>query len=214
MQIEQSCFLCQKASKDGICPSGEKTVQQHSKRGLNCACELSSDLDYCGQCLREKPNFDRAYTLFSYNSTITYLIKQFKYHNQLFLGKFFANKLKQKIEFIYQNNTTPIIIAMPLHKNKTKSRGFNQVLELLPSFKNPTYVRRVKPTKSFASLKKTQREKEIKNAFKVIQSIPAEHILLVDDVMTTGTSFSELAKTIKKHNPNIKQIDVLSLART
>jgi ComF family protein len=214
--IKQNCFLCHAQSTESICLECQKTFQTHSKRCVSCACVLEGNLDYCGICLTQKTIFDNAYTLYDYQGSIAHLIKQFKYEDRLFLGHFFAQKIKKAIEIIYTQQGIPKIIAMPLYKNKTKDRGFNQVFELLNLFdKNQldnTSCQRIKETKSLTNLNLKERAKEIKNAF-FVKEIQEAHILLVDDVMTTGASFMELAKMIRKTSPKVKRIDVLSLAR-
>lgn len=212
----QDCFLCHKQNAESICLDCQKTFIIQPKRCLSCACVLEKHLDYCGDCLIKKNVFDNAYALYDYQGSIAYLIAQFKYENRLFLGRFFAKKITSAINTIYGQQKMPKIIAMPLHKNKTKSRGFNQVAELLNLFDKDQLdkrsCRRIKETKSLMRLTLQERAKEIKNAF-AVDNINEEHILLVDDVMTTGASFTELAKMIRKTSPKVQKIDVLSLAR-
>ncbi|SFV69964.1 Competence protein F homolog, phosphoribosyltransferase domain; protein YhgH required for utilization of DNA as sole source of carbon and energy [hydrothermal vent metagenome] len=211
MRLKQSCFLCHKTALNCICPNCENILYSKERRCLNCATILKQPTNYCANCLRKPPNFDNAYTLFTYNSVVSYLIKQFKYQDKLFIGKFFAQKIQQSIKTIYKDEL-PLIIAMPIHKNKIKQRGFNQVIELLSEVKHQTVCQRIKETLSFTNLKLSQRQKEIKNAFKC-QKINNKHILLVDDVMTTTSSINELAREIKKQKSHIERIDVLCLAR-
>jgi predicted amidophosphoribosyltransferase len=116
------------------------------------------------------------------------------------------------------------IIPMPLHKNRLKERGFNQVMELLQDVEKIKNIKidnkscvRFKATKELNKLGLKERNKEIKNAFKVVKDMNYNKILLVDDIMTTTISTTELTKTILKHYKDTKkptpQIDVLVLAR-
>ena len=177
---------------------------------------MDTQLDYCGACLRTKPPFDNAYTIFRYQNPAAYLIKQFKYHDKLFLASFFADKLKTVLKRIYPEQI-PLVLPMPLNRFRTKTRGFNQVHYLLikAGLIKPAHAQmcvRTKPTKTLSQLSAADRKRELKGAFRA-DYIQAEHILLVDDVMTTGSSFAELTHTIKHKNPHIRQVDVLCLAR-
>ncbi len=217
--LKQSCFLCNIASSEIICDKCQKYFITNSNRCVSCAKIIHNDLSYCPQCLQKSPIFANAYAIYNYEGVISRLIQEFKYNEKLFLAKFFADKLNDAFNIIYKNNKPDLIIPMPIHKKRIKERGFNQAVEILAKIKKHysnidiSSCIRIKHTPPLVRMDLKERRKNIKNSFKVIKTINANHVLLVDDVMTTGVSFSELAKTIKKHNKNIKKIDVLCLAR-
>ncbi|MBT4746882.1 MAG: ComF family protein, partial [Candidatus Thioglobus sp.] len=71
-------------------------------------------------------------------------------------------------------------------------------------------VKRIKATRALSTLDLQERQSEIKNAFSA-QAMNYQKVLLVDDVMTTGSSLNELAKTVLK--AGVGSCDVLTLAR-
>ena len=71
-------------------------------------------------------------------------------------------------------------------------------------------VKRIKATRALSTLDLQERQSEIKNAFSA-QAMDYQKVLLVDDVMTTGSSLNELAKTVLK--AGVETCDVLTLAR-
>jgi ComF family protein len=109
------------------------------------------------------------------------------------------------------------IIPMPLSPQRIRERGFNQVLELLSVIKRQQKVvidthsvQRIKATKPLSNLNPEQRKLEIKGAFHATP-IRYQRILLVDDIMTTGASLNELAKTLMQ--AGAQSCDVLVLAK-
>jgi ComF family protein len=92
-----------------------------------------------------------------------------------------------------------------MHPTRLKDRGFNQVYEIAkilvrnqPEKLDYKIVIRQKLTPPQASLPLKQRVKNIKGAFSVTADLTGKRIAIVDDVMTTGASLNELAKTLKK----------------
>jgi len=214
----QCCIVCAEPARNVVCQSCESEFSITQKRCVSCAEPLNQTLDFCGNCLRESPSFNRAFTLYNYDDVVAYLIKKMKYDAQLSLAQFFAKKMAKKIDEIqFSGCNYDAILPMPLHKKRLRERGYNQVVELLRGLSKEVIidtmsVERVKPTAPLTGLSLVQRKKEIKGAFNLSQPLPYKNILLVDDVMTTGSSLNELAKTILK-NTGVERCDVLTLAR-
>ena len=213
---KQSCVLCAEPAEFCVCPSCQSELETHQKRCKSCAIRLTTDLDFCGQCLAHAPTFRNSYTLFEYNAVCAELIKSFKFEHKLCVGDYLAHRLFVLYQTIPQEYDA--IIPMPLSQKRAKERGFNQVLELLRSIRKNSNimidshsVKRIKATQPLSLLSAEQRKKEIKGAFEVA-SMPYKKVLLVDDVMTTGSSLNELAKTILAQS-NVKICDVMTLAR-
>jgi ComF family protein len=116
------------------------------------------------------------------------------------------------------------IIAVPLHPKRLRKRGFNQSqliskaigqsfsLDVLSSC-----VQRTKLTGEQTSLNRKQRFSNMKNAFEVCKTIEingesVKHVAIVDDVITSGSTCNELAKTLKSTGVTI--VDVWCIAKT
>ncbi|KAA0445322.1 MAG: ComF family protein [Candidatus Thioglobus sp.] len=213
---KQACILCLEQAQFCVCPTCSKSFSNHPNRCQSCAAAIGAQLDFCGQCLTHSPAFDRAHTLYDYQGDIAELIKIFKYDGKkLCIGDYFSRQLYD----LYQ--TLPAydaIIPMPLSKERVKVRGFNQVLELLRQIKRKTptiidihSVKRIKATRQLFELNLEQRRAEIKGAF-IANPMPYQKVLLVDDIITTGSSLNELATTILK-TTSVTHCDVMTLAR-
>jgi len=145
-----------------------------------------------------------------------YLIANLKfnqqYQNARLLGSLLATHLKKTTKM------PDIIIPIPLHKQRFQERGFNQSVEIakvlaeqlnIPLNSNSCIRHRNTPHQ--INLPAKQRNTNIKNAFTISRAIKAQHVAIVDDVMTTGSTLNELASTLKKAGVN--RVDAWACAR-
>jgi ComF family protein len=184
--------------------------------------EVRNLLPLCGNCLVKEPQFDKAITIFRYNHIIKKIIKDLKYNGQTHISQKFAAILRDKIR--QENIDFDIIIAVPLHLNRLKSRKFNQsaliAKNLHKLFKDKKFyidlLFRVKDTKSQTKLTKKQRIKNLKRAFVVNKKyrdlIEDKKILLVDDIMTSQATIENCAKELKRRKAN--KVYVATIAKT
>jgi len=215
----QSCVLCTENAQFCVCHECESSFSNHHSRCRSCAHPITGELDFCGQCLAHAPAFNRAYTLYDYQGAIADLIKAFKFDHQLCIGDYFAHQFYDLYQSIANKNIQyDAIIPMPLSRDRMIERGYNQVSELLRVISKTTNITidthsvdRIKATQPLSALNPEERKSEIKGAFSV-KPMPHNRVLLVDDVMTTGSSLNELANTILK-NTEVKSCDVMTLAR-
>ena len=169
-------------------------------------CGLESSGIVCGSCIHAPPDFDATHAVFLYQFPINAMMVRYKYGNSLNIGDTFGQFLSKKINLVSSNlNHIDVIIPMPMHPARIKERGFNQAHEIAKvltknckrklDFKS---VIRQTLTPPQASLPLKQRVKNIKGAFKVNANFAGKSVAIVDDVMTSGASLNELAKTLKK----------------
>ena len=168
-------------------------------------CGLDSIGIVCGSCLNSPPDFDTTHAIFLYQFPIDAMMQRYKYGNSLNIGDSFGRFLSEKINSEYHSKNIDLIIPMPMHPARIKQRGFNQALEIAkvltknqPEKLDYKIVIRQKLTPPQASLPLKERVKNIKGAFKVGGDLSGNRIAIVDDVMTSGASLNELAKTLKK----------------
>ncbi len=86
----------------------------------------------CDKCQINKPLFDQAYVIFSYEQAIKSLLLSLKFNRRLVNGQILGKILKKYVlEIWYKNKTLPnAIIPVPLHIKRLRERGFNQAMEL------------------------------------------------------------------------------------
>lgn len=121
------------------------------------------------------------------------------------LANTFAALFNKKLLTLNPSQRIDLIIPMPMHSARLKERGFNQALEIARMIaKNAqikcdfTTCQRTKLTPPQASLALKERIKNIRGVFSCTQPLQGLNIAIVDDVMTTGASLNELAKTLKR----------------
>jgi len=110
------------------------------------------------------------------------------------------------------------IIPVPLHAQRYHRRGFNQAIEIARPIArmldiplNLTCCRRTRNTAPQAQLSAKERKSNLKNAFSIVKAPAVNHVALLDDVVTTGSTVDELARALRK--AGIERIDVWACAR-
>lgn len=191
--------------------------QQLSKN--DCCCQrcgsYGTQTELCGDCLTEPRYFDRVQAPFLYQDGLRYLITHFKYQRQYSHARTLGLLLARQLDV----STPPdCLIPVPLHKSRYRQRGFNQAIEMAKVISKVHHIPvqlqtciRQRNTAQQVGLSNKQRKKNIKNAFVVLKPVADQHIALIDDVMTTGSTANELAKVLKK--AGAKQVDVWLCAR-
>ena len=215
------CLVCDGiGSKDrDLCESCEQSLPWLHNACVQCALPLADDLNgslFCGRCLKKKPYFDESLSLFSFESEIIRLVHQLKFHDNLAAARLFGNLIA---EFMVKKSDKPdCLLPVPLYKKRLRQRGFNQSIEIsralgkawdIPMENNG--VKRLRETQSQTGLDAKQRRRNIRNAFEIVDSINYEHVAIVDDVVTTGSTVNELARILKRKG--VKRVSVYSIAR-
>jgi ComF family protein len=173
----------------------------------------------CSDCAYEKPYYDSMYCLYPYESPIDKLILDLKFNKNFINAKVLSELLIDGVNWWYRNKTLPqALIPMPLHIKRLKKRGFNQVVEFLnPVAKklnlpiDNNLCERIVFTKPQATLDRKNRKTNLSKAFKVTKSHVYQHVAIVDDVVTTGSTVTALAEKLKQSG--VELIDVWCLAR-
>ncbi len=170
----------------------------------------------CGECLKNSPPYDRSISAFHYQPPISDFITQYKYAGRLELLPLMADYLIHAIEQSLKQKPD-LLIPIPLFYKKRNKRGFNQsrlIANILAKQfaidVSSDQVVRTRETQTQASLNASQRKINLKNAFKIKGILP-ERIAIIDDIVTTGATVSELASVALKHGA--KHIEIWSLAR-
>ncbi len=175
----------------------------------------------CGQCQQSLPPIDYLISSLHYTYPVGYLVSQLKFQRDLTYAKIFSQLLLTTLQMHYRERYSErpeIIIPVPLHKKRSRQRGFNQALEIaqpiakalnIPIVANA--IKRIKYTEAQSLLSALERCKNLRNSFVLSKPITAEHIVLVDDVVTTGTTVYELATLLKKSG--VRKVGVWAVAR-
>ncbi len=153
---------------------------------------------------------------FQDESLVQKIIHQLKYHHREKIGKTLAQWTIERIEF--NQNKPDLIVTIPIHSKKLKLRGYNQLHlfanELSENYNIPVNHNLLKRTvhmQAQATRNKDQRLKNTKNVFQLTENIQNMHILLIDDVYTTGKTLSNAVWEILNKSKDVK-ISILVMA--
>jgi ComF family protein len=216
--LAQDCLLCGQASgSDILCVACASDLSRlPSPRCPRCALPTPSG-EICGRCLAHLPHYDRTFAVFDYAFPQNKLIQAFKYSHRLALATYLGQELTRLA--LASKLTADRIVPLPLHPIRLRERGFNQALELARPVASALGLpldfqtcARIRHTPAQAGLPLKQREKNMRGAFRCAHDLAGQRILLVDDVMTTGTSLDECARTLKRHGA--AEVTLLVVART
>lgn len=222
--LTQSCALCQLPSHAApICAACAQSLPALPlSRCERCALPLHHSQTACPDCARHRPAFDAAHATWAYDFPVDTLIRDFKYGHHLYLGRFFAERLAQtiKLNLAESDQRRPdVIVPMPLHPNRLRSRGFNQAAEIARHLAKHLGIPctfdtliRVHDTPPQAGLQRDERWRNLIGAFACPKPLTGTHVLLVDDVLTTGASLSACAEVLR--HAGATRVDVAVVART
>jgi ComF family protein len=147
-------------------------------------------------------------------------IHRFKYQGASRLAKPLGTFLAEYEDSEFPFSEFELILSVPLHPRRLRQRGFNQSLLLARCVSRAHSIpldfaslQRTRHTEPQTQLSGPERQKNIRGAFEVRRAgaIAEKHILLIDDVFTTGSTVQECAKVLLK--AGAKQVDVLTLAK-
>lgn len=182
----------------------------------------TGDGPLCGMCRRAAPRFKRAVAYGAYEGALRELIHLFKYQGVQPAGKLLGRLLNQATAEMALPGLL-IVIPVPLWKGKRQSRGFNQAEAIARAFVglrqassiqlDTAILARTRDTASQIGLTRMQRRSNVRGAFKVLkpEQIQGRSILIVDDVMTTGTTAGECARVLLR--AGAKEVFVATVAR-
>lgn len=214
------CVLCQSpghADLD-ICQSCYQSLPFIQHACAQCALPLEVEVgadSLCGHCLNQPPVFDRSLSLMRYENKAVQLVTRYKFHNSLSYSRLLAELFLSKLVDVEKPDC---IVAVPLYSKRLYERGFNQSHELgkiiakkldIPLISEA--VLRIRETQQQTGLNAKQRRRNIHGAFAVVEPIKYRHVVLMDDVVTTGSTVNELARVLKK--AGVQTVSVWSIAR-
>lgn len=193
---------------------------------IQTALAQTSRAVLCGLCQKKAPPFVQATAYGSYTGILRDLIHLLKY-DQIrpaanVLGRLLANAIAG-LEASFAEGRV-VVIPVPLYQGKRRQRGFNQAELIakaaLKSKKSERFelktglLKRTRPTESQIGLTRHQRRENIRGAFGVVkkEEIAGREILLVDDVLTTGTTAAECARALLRSGAS--KVWVATVART
>jgi ComF family protein len=214
------CLLCDQRSSSwrDLCAACCGDLPRNRVCCPRCALPLQTPAPLCGECLQREPPFQNALAPFVYAHPLDHLMMRFKFGRSLAAGRVLSELWLDALR-----TTLPprpgALIPVPLHPSRLRERGYNQALELARPLARTLAIPmradllvRQRATAAQTDLDGAARRRNLRGAFSIVENaaLPA-HVALVDDVMTTGTTLRECAKTLRRGG--VERVDVWVLAR-
>lgn len=172
----------------------------------------------CAECRGRDFAFDCAVSCYRSRAIVRDLILRFKYHHCHYLRRPLAGWLAQTLEDPrIRRQPADALVPVPLHPRRERERGFNQAAALAKLLARscglPVWpaLRRVRWTETQTRFERSERLENLRGAFVVRRAVRDKHLLLVDDVFTTGSTVDECARTLR--TAGAASVRVVTVAR-
>ena len=215
------CALCGQSGQPDLdlCAGCDGDLPLNDHGCEHCAEPLPRELArpaLCGSCLQHPPAFDACVAPFRYAFPVDRMIQGLKYRRELYYGRILGQLLSRHVA--RRESWPELVIPVPLATARYRERGFNQARELArPLCKTlglrlrGDLVERGRETREQAGLDRKERLKNTRNAFALLAPLPARHLAIIDDVVTTGSTVNEVAKLLR--GAGAEWIEVWAVAR-
>nr|WP_283106516.1 ComF family protein [Shewanella submarina] len=213
--LPNRCLLCHQGvarGQTGLCSAclGASLYQQPVC--LGCGRGMTLQLKYCGSCQQSRPLPVVAPA--SYHQGLGPVISGIKYQGQMAALESLCQALVERfeeLEALGLVSRPQALLPVPLHPGRLRERGFNQawmianrlsVILGIPLVDD--CLVRTQHTLAQAGLDGKARRQNLKQAFELQQALPYPRVAIIDDVVTTGTTVSEIAAQIRVQAPDMQ----------
>ena len=191
------CFLCRGQAQDLLCPECDADLPRLDFP-LCPRCALPSPGGAtCGRCLAEKPAYDATRAALAYDFPADALVHALKFRGELALAGLLGSLLRPRLG----EDRIDCIVPVPLSPTRLRERGYNQAVEIARHLARPgldlALCERTRESRPQMELPYDERQRNVRGAFRCTRALVGARIAVVDDVMTTGATLDELARTLK-----------------
>jgi ComF family protein len=177
--------------------------------------EASIEAARCARCRRRRVAIDRGRAVGVYDGALRQILHAFKYEGRRTIAAPVARLMAQAGRELLE--TADVVVPVPLHRRRERSRGFNQArdLALRVGFPVADILSRTRPTPSQTDLPAARRHANVRAAFVVMPrrraAIDGRIVVLIDDVSTTGATLEACALALK--DAGAREVRALTAAR-
>ena len=206
------------AEVHSFCPDCWKNIAFLGNSGCStCGIPLqATDAETCAPCLAVPPRIARTRAAVAYDDVTRSLAIKLKYGRKVAIARTMARYMAPLVS----NDPDALLVPVPLHRWRLWGRGFNQsalvARELARQLKlrdRPFAIKRTRATPPLKGMSQLQRRKTVAGAFRVTvpESVKGRTIILVDDVLTTGSTADACARSLKR--AGAARVELVSWAR-
>lgn len=213
--LPTACIVCARHQTAMLCHSCFQFLENHSlfhyPSCIRCGIELDArnlEQTQCSPCLRQAPAFDRTYCLDRYDGLLQHAMHQLKYQRRLAISDAFAFAWNRLAMPHLKTPEEAVLLPVPLSTQKLCRRGFNQSWEIAKRIQLPPSIQRIAHAlgrhhsdANQVEYGRLDRQTALSHAFYIcpeaLGKIHNKSIVVLDDVMTTGSTLNEIATLLK-----------------
>ena len=207
---------CELDDTSSSCPSCSSQLQRVPNPCQYCGQPNPLNGLVCPACLLNPPRWQKIIAPLQYRGLVREYLLQLKFSEALYLTKSLGVEC---IDSFRQSMPKPeVLLPVPLHRSRLLERGYNQACEIATLVSGELGIpvdrhalTRTRATPSQSGLSAAQRERNIHKAFAYAANRGYRHIALVDDIVTTGSTVTEITKLL--HRSGVDYVEVWALAR-
>jgi ComF family protein len=222
LSLPTQCAVCRGWERQRVCHACSERFGAAVPRCRRCALRVPDGTGVCGACLADPPPCDRVLAALDYAHPWDRLIGQFKFDAALDLAGVFV----QRIEQAWRDSGSPrpqLLLPVPLSPTRLRERGYNQSWEIVRRLARRLHcpadaglLLRIRDTAHQLSFPVERRAANVQSAFAIeprrLAEVRGRSVTLFDDVMTTGATVAEIARTLRR--AGAAEVHAWVLART
>ena len=207
---------CELGDANSLCAGCSRQLQRVPNPCQYCGQPNPVDSLVCPACLLNPPRWQKIIAPLQYRGLVRDYLIQLKFSEALYLAKSLGQEC---IDPFRQSLPKPeVLLPVPLHRARLLERGYNQAYEIATVWSGVLGIpidrhalTRTRATPSQSGLSAPQRERNIRKAFAYLPKHEYRHVALIDDIVTTGSTATEITKAL--HHGGVEYVEVWALAR-
>ena len=170
-----------------------------------CGKKLEAEESVCRECKRGKRYFTQVVSACEYDGVIRDKMIDYKFNGKKYLFWAFSDIIMWRLKSLPDPLIFDMILSVPMYRHKERMRGYNQSDLIARNLSKrlgipyiPDAVVKVKDTKPQSELNQKERRENVKGVFRVLKNelLTGKRVLLIDDVLTTGTTVNECSRVL------------------